>query len=93
MSPDERFELWQKILDRAMEFMGEITDRVTLMMDLHNADKNYHLRLQEFLEADEMDFVHDICGIHRHMDRRLGSPTYGKCLDFFVPRFAGKDGE
>lgn len=91
MNSEERFNLWQKILDRAMEFMAPFADRVTLMMDMHNADKNYNLRLQEFLDADDVDFLHDICGIYRHMDRQLGSPTYGKCKDFFVPRFAGNN--
>ena len=41
------------------------------------------LRLTELLEADDTNFVHDVAGIERHLNRR----TF-KMEDCFVPRFA-----
>ena len=90
MDRKERFELINKIVTKAMKFMAPYADRVTVMMDLDNADRSYNLRLQEMLDADDMDFFHDVCGICSHMDRDMESPTFGKCKDLFVPRFAGK---
>ena len=46
------------------------------------------LRLKALLDADDFNFAHDIAGIYRHLDRDNGSPTGGKCLNHFVPRFA-----
>jgi hypothetical protein len=42
------------------------------------------LRLQELLDAEDIDFAHDIGGIHRHLE--IGKPctlSHG-----FTPRFA-----
>jgi hypothetical protein len=41
------------------------------------------LRLEELLDADEGNFMHDICGIHDHLDILDGSFREG-----FSPRFA-----
>lgn len=41
------------------------------------------LRLQELFEADEANFLHDICGIHEHLDILNGS-----FKDGFSPRYA-----
>ena len=41
------------------------------------------LRLSDLLEADDENFVHDIAGIERHLNRR----TF-KMEDCFLPRFA-----
>ena len=72
-----------KIVERA-ESMG-IThgDRITNMMDIQNAHKEFNLRLEEFLNAGEGDFCHDYCGIQYHIDRR--TCKMGGC---FIPRFA-----
>jgi Family of unknown function (DUF6874) len=40
------------------------------------------LRLEELLAADEGNFMHDICGIHDHLDILDGS-----FRDGFTPRF------
>lgn len=42
------------------------------------------LRLQEFLDADDSNFSHDIGGIHRHLEMVSGFKLNG-C---FLPRFA-----
>jgi hypothetical protein len=40
------------------------------------------LRLFDLAAAPEFDFVHDVFGIYRHIDRETG-----KLSDCFVPRF------
>lgn len=53
-------------------------------MDIENAAKQFDLRLDLMLEADDQNFAHDFCGIQNHMDRE-------KCqvVDCFSPRFSG----
>ena len=41
------------------------------------------LALQALLDADEGDFLHDIGGINRHLDRDTG-----RLGDGFIPRYA-----
>jgi len=41
------------------------------------------LKLQELLEADDLNFIHDICGIKRNLDTQKG-----ELLDCFLPRYA-----
>jgi len=41
------------------------------------------LRLKDLLDADEGNFLHDVCGIHEHLDILDGSFRNG-----FSPRFA-----
>lgn len=80
----ERFEKTIKIIERA-EAMGiGIGDRITRILDMENADKEFNLRLDEFLNADDTNFIHDFCGIQAHMDRK--NMKMGDC---FVPRFSG----
>lgn len=85
----ERMELYVKICERA-ERMGYDGERHTLFMDLESADKKFNLRLEEMLDADAENFVHDIQGIIDNIVRDTFPAT-----DFglFVPRFAGKYGE
>lgn len=45
------------------------------------------LRLQDLLEADDFNFIHDIVGIDNYIDR-----TTGKLTGFFEPRFAEVQG-
>lgn len=78
------------IADRA-EAIGMVTsnyDRMTLMMDVTACHANgCPLDLKRLYEADRFNFVHDIAGIARHMDRKSGQLT-----DCFLPRFAAKEG-
>lgn len=41
------------------------------------------LKLQALLDADDLNFAHDVFGIRRHIDRDTG-----KVGGFFLPRFA-----
>lgn len=84
MDSMERFNTIVRIIERA-EAMG-ITKgtRITRIMDLENADKQFMLRLDDFLAADELDFCHDFNGIQCNMNRLTG-----RVENLFVPRFAG----
>ena len=79
------FELIFRIVDRADQMEIGIGDRMTRVMDIENAHKQFGLRLEDFLNAEPFDFVHDFVGIQAHIDRRTG--TVG---DFFLPRFTGE---
>lgn len=85
MRDKKRLKLMNKIVDRAIEYDLLDYDRMSLMMDLELADKKWNLRLEEFLDAKRFDFVHDIMGVQRYIDRQ--KKTFN---DMFVPRHAGK---
>ncbi len=54
----------------------------TLLMDLDACNSNgTPMDFEKLLAAPEFDFMHDILGIRRHMDRETG-----KLKDFFLPR-------
>ena len=53
------------------------------MMDVDNAHKQFGMRLEDWLNADDFNFAHDFCGIQKHIDRKTG--LVGGC---FVPRFS-----
>lgn len=59
--------------------------RVTRVMDIENAHKQFNLRLEDFLAAEDFDFTHDFTGIQTHINRETG-----RCENHFVPRFAGR---
>jgi hypothetical protein len=62
--------------------------RINLVMDLSAADGvngNAPLDWARLLAADDFNFMHDVGGISRHMDRDTG-----KLGDLFVPRFTLK---
>lgn len=84
MTKKERFETIVKIVERAESMGIGIGDRVTRILDIEFADKEFNLRLDEFLNADEENFCHDFCGIQANMNRRAL-----KMENFFVPRFSG----
>jgi len=64
-------------------------DGLSLHMDLSACIANgTPLRLDELLAADDFNFSHDVFGIRRHIDRDDNSPTAGKLLNCFHPRFA-----
>lgn len=84
-SMKKRWELYSKIAERAVNsgiYDGKLQ---TLIMDLESADKHFILRLDDFLNADEMNFAHDIIGIVNNIDR---STFPAKNFNFFVPRYA-----
>lgn len=92
MTRKEEFETIVKICERAetMDIVAESVDpknkRFNLMQDIENAHKDVGIDLAKLLEADDLNFAHDVIGIQTHMNR-----STGKLEDFFVPRYAKQD--
>jgi hypothetical protein len=80
-------ELIRRIAERYEDMCAEAElpcpDRMTLSMDLSAAHAAHGLDLDGLLAARNMDFAHDVAGIHAHLDR-----TTGKLSGGFWPRFA-----
>ena len=59
-------------------------DYITVMMDIEAVHCNGNpLRLDELLKADNFNFLHDIGGINKHINRETG-----KLEDCFSPRYS-----
>ena len=79
----EEFNIIVKICERAENLGIEQNDRLTLIMDIENTHDSVGLNLQGLLEADDMNFKHDIVGIQQHINRDTK-----ELEDFFLPRYA-----
>lgn len=84
---DAALDLIGKIADRAVNVYAQHdvrVDRINVLLDISachfSAQK---LRLEDLLAADEFNFIHDITGINRHLDRETMALTDG-----FSPRFS-----
>lgn len=84
---DAALALIQKIADRAVNVYAQHEIRVerkNVLMDISachfSAQK---LRLDDLLAADDFNFIHDVAGINRHLDR-----DNGRLSDGFSPRFS-----
>ena len=75
------FRVIDAIVSRALVFFPDRDER-DIKMDVLAVHLSCRLRLDHFLNADDFNFVHDIVGIERHLDRN--SFTLRDC---FVPRF------
>ena len=73
-----------RIVDRAERIGIGRGTRITRMMDIQNAHKQFNLRLDDMLAADDFDFAHDFIGIQANMNR-----LSGRIENLFVPRYAG----
>lgn len=74
------------IVDRATKFAAKYNQPVPpqLAMDLIACHLNGNpLDLSSLLSAPYFDFVHDVWGIHRHINRATG-----ELENCFVPRFS-----
>lgn len=61
-----------------------VGDVLSIHMDISaTIAQGCELKLQEWLDAPDLDFAHDFNGIVRHIDRNTGK--LGGC---FLPRFA-----
>jgi hypothetical protein len=82
-------EIISKIADRAVILyaMHEVrAERMTIMMDIMACHfDGQKLRLEDLLAADDMNFLHDIGGINRHLNR-----VNYELSDGFRPRFSKK---
>ena len=80
---DKNIETIGKIVNRAVT-INPAYNKTTVMMDLLVlCDTGVEMRWEEFLNAPVFDFMHDINGINRHLNRN----TY-KLEDGFCPRYA-----
>lgn len=81
------FETIKKIVERAGTLFtshGAFVDALSLTMDVTACHLNgCPLKLADLLAADDFNFIHDIGGIRRHIDRDTG-----KLTDCFLPRYA-----
>lgn len=74
-------ELIQKIVDRARLHFPDRLEQ-DIRMDILAVHLKTPMRLREWLEADDFNFVHDIVGIERHLDRQ-----HFVLSNHFMPRF------
>lgn len=87
MTAKERFMMYVKIAERAEELGIYHGERMTLLMDIESADKAFNMRLEDWLNADNFNFAHDVVGIVNNIDRSKYPATE---FSRFLPRFAGK---
>lgn len=65
---------------------GHKADKIDLIMDISAANANgAPLDLDGLLNADRANFIHDVCGIVRHIDR-----TTGRLKEGFSPRYSAR---
>lgn len=86
MGSTERYQQYVAVCDRAKKLTGFDGDRIGTLMDIESADRKFHLRMEDWLAADDFNFLHDFIGIQSNINRADGFPA----TDFglFVPRFA-----
>lgn len=84
------YELIDKIVNRAIEMGLYTNNRITAHMDVVNATKYFNMRLEEWLNAEDFDFVHDIIGIYKAINRTKYPADFSND-PYFLPRFAGKE--
>ncbi len=80
----EDAEVIRSIVQRAQCEHPGVFDTMTLTMDLTACHLNdCPLKLAELLDADGVNFIHDVAGVSRHINCETGN--LGDC---FQPRFA-----
>lgn len=84
------YELIDKIVDRAQNFGLYVDNRITAHIDIVNAAKHFNMKLEEWLNAEDFDFLHDIVGIYKAIDRSKYPADFSND-PWFLPRFAGKE--
>lgn len=82
MTKDEMLTIVE-IAKRAEDKGLLMFDRMSLIMDIENAHKQFNLKLNEWLKADDLDFSHDIVGIQQNINRETK-----KVENCFLPRYA-----
>ena len=79
----EEHEIIMKISQRFCEIVGDNTIYQEIAMDVSAVHINNPLRLNDLLCSDDFNFMHDVGGINRHIDRETGDLT-----NCFLPRFS-----
>jgi isopentenyl diphosphate isomerase/L-lactate dehydrogenase-like FMN-dependent dehydrogenase len=78
----EDYKVINEIVERAKN-LGVKRDTLDLDMDICAAHENCPLRLEDFLKADDFNFLHDVYGIISNLNRETG-----ELENCFLPRFA-----
>lgn len=86
MKTKERFMMYVKIAERAEDLGIYDGKRSTLLMDIESADEYFNMRMEDWLNADNFNFAHDVVGIVQNADRSKFPAEFSR----FLPRFAGK---
>lgn len=81
----QAFNLMLSICMRVQQLKLTLFCQLTYMMDMDTANAQCHLRLEDWLKADNFNFSHDFCGICDNMNRTTGR------LERFSPRFAAAE--
>lgn len=86
--PESDMELIFQIVDRGEKLMEAHSlpdrDKTDMLMDLVACHANgTPLRLEQMLNADDVNFAHDFFGIQGHIDRETA-----QMANCFLPRFA-----
>lgn len=87
MTKDEKL-LIMRAAERAEEMDLLLFDRMSLIMDIEVVHAEIGLKLNELLNADDLNFAHDIVGIQQNVDR-----VNKKLTNLFLPRYARGDNE
>ena len=69
MSKAQKYGMYVEIAKRAEESGLYTGERLSLLMDIESADEKFNLRLEEWLAADDFNFIHDLYGIMDHIVR------------------------
>ena len=76
-----------KICERAEKLQLHPGERIDALMDIESADLVFDLRLDDWLKADDFNFMHDFYGIRDNIVRdEFPATDFG----LFIPRFAGR---
>lgn len=88
MSSIDRMNKYMQIIERAKSLATIDMDLHSVIMDIESADLHFNLRLDDWLNADNENFMHDFVGIVTNIQR-----TNFPATDFnlFVPRYAGEE--
>ena len=82
----DNLDKYVAICERAEKLYPECKiNRMSNIMDIESADRQFNLQLDDWLSADDENFFHDFLGITMESDRSTYPCTFG----LFVPRFAG----
>lgn len=85
----DRFLKYVEICERVEKFETDMkNERIQALMDIESADIKFNLRLDDWLNADDLNFMCDYRGIRESINRNEFPAT-----DFgsFIPQFAGEE--
>lgn len=83
----EEIHVISRIADRAVKIakdIGASYKKMDVIMDIETIHCNGNtLKLHDLLTADDINFMHDVFGIRRHIDRKTG-----QLKNCFLPRYS-----